>query len=84
MAEGYGTTTAAATQKALGRGAWREGRWLVTIARPLDEGEGVARLAAGQRTFVAVAVWDGASRQAGARKMRSVWIPLVLHAEPSR
>ncbi|OFW05214.1 MAG: hypothetical protein A3I61_10680 [Acidobacteria bacterium RIFCSPLOWO2_02_FULL_68_18] len=80
VAEGYGTTTAAATQKALGRGVWRDGRWLVAIARPLEEGDGVARLTVGQRTFVAVAVWDGALRQAGARKMRSVWIPLVLHA----
>jgi DMSO reductase family type II enzyme heme b subunit len=78
VAEGYGTTTAAATQQALGRGAWRAGRWFVTIARPLDEGEGVARLAVGQKTFLAVAVWDGAARQAGGRKMRSAWIPLVL------
>jgi hypothetical protein len=80
VAEGYGTTTATTTQRALGRGAWRDGRWLVTIARPLDEGEGLARLTPGQKTFLAVAVWDGASRQAGARKMRSAWIPLVLQA----
>lgn len=84
VAEGYGTTTATATQMALGRGTWRDGRWLVTIGRPLNEGEGVARLAVGEKTFVAVAVWDGASRQAGARKMRSVWIPLVLQAAPAR
>ena len=84
VAEGYGTTTAAATQQALGRGAWRNGRWLVTIARPLDEGDGLARLSPGQKTFLAVAVWDGASRQAGARKMRSVWIPLVLQTAPAR
>jgi hypothetical protein len=80
LAEGYGTTTAATTQKALGRGAWRNGRWLVTMARPLDEGDGLPRLAPGQKTFLAVAVWDGTSRQAGARKMRSVWIPLVLQS----
>ncbi|MBI3047079.1 MAG: hypothetical protein HYY76_02100 [Acidobacteria bacterium] len=84
LAEGYGTTTAATTQKAVGRGAWRGGRWLVTIARPLDEGEGLARLTVGQKTFVAVAAWDGAARQAGARKMRSMWIPLVLQAAPGR
>ncbi len=84
VAEGYGTTTAAPAQKAVGLGAWRNGQWLVTIARPLDEGDGLARLTVGQRTFLAVAVWDGASRQAGARKMRSVWIPLVLQAAPNR
>ena len=84
VAEGYGTTTAAQAQKALGHGAWRQGRWLVTIARPLDEGDGLPRLSPGQKTFLAVAVWDGASRQAGARKMRSVWIPLVLQAAPAR
>jgi hypothetical protein len=84
VAEGYGTTTAAPAQQALGRGAWRDGRWLVTIARPFDEGDGLARLGVGQKTFVAVAVWDGAARQAGARKMRSVWIPLVLQAAAGR
>jgi len=84
VAEGYGTTTAVATQQALGRGAWRDGQWLVTIARPLDEGDGLAQLGVGHKTFLALAVWDGASRQAGPRKMRSVWIPLVLQAAPGR
>jgi len=83
LAEGYGTTTAAPAQRAIGRGAWRDGRWLVTLARPLDEGDGLARLTVGQKTVLAVAVWDGASRQAGARKMRSAWIPLVLEAAPA-
>ncbi|MBI2186026.1 MAG: hypothetical protein HYU37_02745 [Acidobacteria bacterium] len=84
VAEGYGTTAAAPSQQALGHGAWRNGQWLVTIARPLDEGPGMARLTPGQKTFLAVAVWDGTSRQAGARKMRSVWIPLVLQATAAR
>jgi DMSO reductase family type II enzyme heme b subunit len=57
---------------------WANGRWLTTIARPLNEGAGVANLQPGQRTYVAFAVWDGAARHMGARKMRSGWIPLVL------
>lgn len=81
VAHGYGTTTAAPTQRAVGKGTWRSGRWLVTIARPLDGGPGMARMAAGQKTYLAIAVWDGASRQAGARKMRSAWIPVVLRSK---
>jgi hypothetical protein len=78
IAEGFGTTTAAPTQKATGRGTWRDGRWLTTIARPLSEGAGLANLQAGRKTYVAFAVWDGASQHMGSRKMRSGWVPFVL------
>lgn len=78
VAEGFGSAAAAPAQKASGRGVWANGRWLTTIARPLNEGAGVANLQPGQRTYVAFAVWDGAARHMGARKMRSGWIPLVL------
>jgi DMSO reductase family type II enzyme heme b subunit len=78
VAQGFGSATAAPAQKATGRGTWLEGRWLTTIARPLSEGAGAANLQPGQRTYAAFAVWDGAQRHTGARKMRSGWIPLVL------
>jgi Ethylbenzene dehydrogenase len=77
-AEGFGSSTATTAQKATGRGAWSAGRWLTTFARPLEEGDGAANFQPGQRTYAAFAVWDGAERHAGARKMRSGWIPLVL------
>jgi hypothetical protein len=78
IAEGFGSATPSAAQKASGRGVWTDGRWLTTIARPLNEGAGAANLQPGQRTYIAFAVWDGAERHTGARKMRSGWIPLVL------
>jgi DMSO reductase family type II enzyme heme b subunit len=78
VAEGFGSVTPAPAQKATGRGVWAGGKWLATIARPLNEGAGAANLQPGQRTYVAFAVWDGAQRHTGARKMRSGWIPLVL------
>jgi hypothetical protein len=50
----------------------------VTIARPLQEGAGRNNLEVGKKTYVAFAVWDGADRQTGSRKMRSGWVPLFL------
>jgi DMSO reductase family type II enzyme heme b subunit len=76
--EGFGNATVPAAQKATGRGNWSAGRWLTTIARPLAEGAGAANLQPGQKTYAAFAIWDGAQRHTGARKMRSGWIPLVL------
>jgi len=78
IAEGFGSATPAPAQKAAGRGVWANGKWLATITRPLNEGAGAANLQPGQRTYIAFAVWDGAQRHTGARKMRSGWIPLVL------
>jgi DMSO reductase family type II enzyme heme b subunit len=78
VAEGFGSASPAPAQRASGRGVWANGKWLTTIARPLNEGAGMANLQPGQRTYIAFAVWDGAARHTGARKMRSGWIPLVL------
>jgi DMSO reductase family type II enzyme heme b subunit len=78
IAEGFGNPSPAVSQQAKGRGVWSTGRWQTTIARPLAEGTGAANLQPGQKTYVAFAVWDGAQRHTGARKMRSGWIPLVL------
>jgi hypothetical protein len=78
VAEGFGSATPARGQRATGRGVWTNGRWHVAIARPLVEGEDAANLQPGQTTYVAFAVWDGAEAHAGARKMRSGWIRLLL------
>jgi DMSO reductase family type II enzyme heme b subunit len=77
-AQGFGNAVVTTAQQATGRGAWSAGRWLTTIARPLAEGAGAANLQPGQKTYAAFAIWDGAQRHTGARKMRSGWIPLVL------
>ncbi len=80
VAEGFGTSSVPPVQKATGRGVWSQTSWAVTIARPLQEGAGRNNLEVGTKTYVAFAVWDGAERQTGSRKMRSGWVPLLLEA----
>jgi hypothetical protein len=48
----------------------------VLIARRLPEG-----LAPGKRSQVAFAVWEGSQQEAGSRKMRTGWIPIMLEAK---
>lgn len=77
VCEGFGSLKAAPDQVSVGRGV-RDGRkWLVVIARPLDAGANEA-LRPGTRTYAALAVWDGAQANVGARKRRSGWIPLSI------
>ena len=81
MAEGFGNTTPAAGQTARGRGAWKSGAWMTTIARPLRGGTELGDLEPGKRGYIAVAVWDGEKAHTGSRKMRSGWIPFLLSAQ---
>jgi len=77
LAEGPGTLTAADRTDSNGRGSWTPNGWQVVLSRPLPEGlRGVSR------TQVAFAVWEGNRQEVGARKMRSVWVPLTLEARP--
>jgi len=76
LAQGPGTLTPAEKQHSSGSGRRREAGWAVVIERPLPAG-----LRPGGRTQVAVAVWDGAHDEVGARKMRSGWIPLHIPGE---
>ena len=78
VAEGFGSSSVPPQQFANGRGAWADGKWTVTISRPLQEGDGRNNLEIGKKTYVAFAVWDGAERQTGSRKMRSGWAPLAV------
>jgi hypothetical protein len=78
MAEGFGNVSPAKSQSGSGHGTWKDGCWMVTIARPLDLGPDMASLEMGKKTYMAFAVWDGVSRNTGSRKMRSGWIPLLL------
>jgi DMSO reductase family type II enzyme heme b subunit len=77
VAEGPGTLRPGPARSE-GRGGRTEQGWQVVIARPLPEG-----LAPGRRGQIAFAVWDGANQEAGARKMRSVWLPFAI-AEDGR
>jgi DMSO reductase family type II enzyme heme b subunit len=73
IAEGPGTLAPAPAEESSGSGLWDRGEWVVVLERPLP-----LPLPPAGRTQVAFAVWDGAHAEAGARKMRSVWIPLSV------
>ena len=72
VAEGPGTI-AAARATSRGKGVRTATGWAVVIARPMPAG-----LAPNVRTAIAFAVWDGAAREVGARKMRTIWVPLSV------
>ncbi len=73
LAEGPGTLSPALQSVSKGRGVRTEAGWAVILERPLPPG-----LRPGERSQVAFAVWQGANQEVGARKMRSVWIPIFL------
>lgn len=73
LAEGPGTLSPNPAIAVKGGGAYAEKGWSVMMVRPLPEG-----LAPKARTSVAFAIWQGSNKEAGARKMRSGWVPLIL------
>jgi DMSO reductase family type II enzyme heme b subunit len=73
MAEGPGTLTQAPESRSQGKGRHVQNTWQVVVVRPLP-----ASLDARGRSNVAFAVWDGGRDEVGARKMRSVWVPLAV------
>lgn len=78
-AEGFGSLTPAAEQRSGGKGVHQNGEWCVVIRRPLDTAAGSrTTIRPGASTFIAVAVWDGGKGQVGARKMRSIWVPVEV------
>lgn len=76
IAEGPGSLQPAPKQVASGGGVRTANGWTVVLIRPLP-----AALVQGQRSQVAFAVWDGASGEVGARKMRSAWMPIAAEAK---
>lgn len=77
LAEGPGTITPAGETLSNGDGHWQTERWDVVITRPLP-----AAVRASKRSQVAFAIWNGSRQEVGARKMRSVWIPMSLEGTP--
>lgn len=73
IAEGPGSIAPAATTRSRGMGVRTPTGWAVVIVRPTPEG-----LTPTSRIQVAVAVWEGAAQEAGARKMRSGWVGLTM------
>jgi hypothetical protein len=73
LANGPGSLSPNPAGTSNGRGVRTKDGWVVVIQRRLPEG-----LSAKVRSQVAFAVWEGSQQEAGARKMRSGWIPLSL------
>ncbi|HWP66157.1 MAG TPA: ethylbenzene dehydrogenase-related protein [Candidatus Limnocylindria bacterium] len=73
IGEGPSTLRPASEQRSRGRGVHSDGGWAAVIVRPLPAG--MRPDAPGQ---VAFAVWDGSGEEAGARKMRTAWIPFAV------
>ncbi|NGZ26976.1 MAG: hypothetical protein G8345_08815 [Magnetococcales bacterium] len=80
VAEGFGSLTDHShSGKVNGKGVYKDGGWQVVFTYPLDaSGEDVIKLSAGGETAVALAVWDGGSKEAGSRKAWSQWVALKL------
>lgn len=72
VANGPSTLTPVASRGSNGKGVFGPAGWSVLIVRSWPEG-----VAAGQRTNIAFAIWQGSKQEAGARKMRTGWIPLL-------
>lgn len=77
IAQGPGTLSPGPSLGAKGKGVHGKAGWSVVISRKMPAG-----LAPNQRTHVALAVWQGAKQESGARKMRTGWIPLSLRGRP--
>jgi len=79
MAEGFGSLTTRPQQTGRGEGAHDGAGWRVVITRPqAGDGDSAAALAPGTKTHLAVAVWDGAHGEVGARKAWAGWMPLEI------
>jgi len=77
IAEGPGTLSPAPSATSRGKGMRTANGWAVVIVRTTP----IASAPLG-RTNIALAVWDGAHEEVGARKMRTGWIPAVLPRQP--
>ena len=79
LAAGLGTTRPGPDLARECRALWKDGAWQLVLARGLAGGEGGAPLAAGARSLVAFAVWDGANRErAGIKAVSLPWQELRL------
>ena len=77
-AVGFGSLTTQDEQKGDGQGVRASDGWSVVLSTEMKGAEGRARLAGGQRTKVAFAVWNGGAGNRGSRKQWADWINLSV------
>ncbi len=75
IAHGPGTLEPGTPTGSAGRGSRTATGWAVVISRLLP-----ANLTPGTRGQVAFAVWQGSAGEAGAKKMRTGWVPIAVEA----
>ena len=81
-AGGFGTLTAAATMRASGRGAWREGSYRVVFSGPLAPSAEQTQVDLRRpRLPVAIAVWNGGAGDRNGDKLVTQWFTLQMPAE---
>jgi mono/diheme cytochrome c family protein len=82
QAQGFGSLTFRpwASQVVQAGGRWQDGRWTVTLRRPLQVSpeEAGLELGPGDRVAIAFALWDGAARDRNGQKLVSIWHDLHL------
>jgi len=76
VAEGPGTLAPAPAAGSGGMGKRTADGWSVVISRALPQG-----MSPGKRSQAAFAVWQGSDQEAGSRKMRTGWIPLLIEGK---
>jgi hypothetical protein len=78
VAEGFGSLTPLAEQRARGAAVWADGRWAVTLGIPLERGAVGQPLTPGTSWPLAFAVWLGSRGNRGGRKHFADWTTLEL------
>jgi DMSO reductase family type II enzyme heme b subunit len=73
IAEGPGTLSPGPNQFSKGKGARTSTGWAVVITRPVPAG-----FTKEAPSSIAFAVWQGAHKETGARKMRTGWVNLLM------
>ena len=74
-AQGYGTLTHQERTATRARGSWKDGEWAVVFRRPIrTDDDADYQFAHGDHGDVALAVWQGSSKNVGGRKHHSEWI----------
>ena len=84
-AEGLGTSRTLDVDLVKARGAWKEGRWRVVIARALNVAvAGAAQITPGSDTGFGVAVWEGNHKErAGVKAFSGDWKPITIDPTPA-
>ena len=82
VAEGYGTLTRLHSQNVTAKGVFKDGKWTVVFLRDLKRADGSdADFAAGKKTYVNLAVWNGAASDVnGMKSIGIVWTPVMFDA----